>query len=338
MTLLLSLCIPSYNRASFLPDLLDSILLECTSDSFPIEEVEVVLCDNASMDKTPQVASFYQEAFERKNMQFVYQRLEKNIGPDLCIAKSIEKASGLYCWLMGDDDKVEEGAMAYILSRLKEVPSLVGMTLGRRAYDLSLKTSWIEPAFSKKEEDELFLDASSCFEKLFPFFGFLSAQVIRRKLYLQAFYEEEKISSRCNAYLLVYLMGKMIQKKPCWLYLHRPCVGWRSGNDSFAKELGLYRRFILDLIGYKEIAQALFQEDRALYRKVMNQICSSHFLAHVKGLKKRGGLQGKTREILVLCTVSLKDIASFWHSLLPLLLTPAWCLIWIRSKKSRFIA
>lgn len=318
----LSICIPSFNRAAFLPDLLQSILSQYDP------RVEVVVCDNGSQDETEALMAKWQEAYS----WIVYERLEKNIGPDLCIVKSIEKASGEYCWLMGDDDIIERQGLSTVLKALEEeFPDITGMTVNRRAYDFSLQTSWMEKGVLTRKKDQLFLEATSCFEELFPLFGFLSSQVVKRDLWRQAVNQEgEKLFLKCNAYLLIYLIGRMIQQDPYWLYLHTPCVGWRSGNDSFAKQLGVYGRFTLDVIGYEEVAASLFTKDSLLYRKSLNQVCSSHLLAHIRALKWKGFMKGLYIKTIVLCFSRLKNSCFFWTLLLPTLLAPVWFLKGLR--------
>lgn len=313
----LSICIPSYNRARFLPDLLKSIVLEYD------EGVEIVICDNGSTDETEEVALSWQENYPR----IVYERFEKNVGPDRCFLRSVEMAQGTYAWLMGDDDILEPGALQRVLNELKKCPELQGITVNRIAYDFYLQKKWMEKDALKRSEDIFFSNSKTCLESLFTLFGFLSAQIIKRESWLSVAREETNLSSYYNAYVLVYIIGRMIQKNPCWYFIHTPCVGWRSGNDSFAQELGEYRRFALDLNGYVHIAKGLFKEDFSFYRKIMNQICSFHLVAHIRGMKWKGILRKQLkREAFALSFSKLKNLKSFWWPFLPTLLTPTWML------------
>ena len=51
---LLSICIPTFNRSKLLESALRSVLRE-----FPNESVEVLILDNASGDDTPEVAELF---------------------------------------------------------------------------------------------------------------------------------------------------------------------------------------------------------------------------------------------------------------------------------------
>ena len=74
---ILSICIPTYNRASYLQATLDSIvaqpIFQRTSD------IEIVISDNCSTDATQDVVAVYKKKFPDK---LFYHRTEKNIGFD----------------------------------------------------------------------------------------------------------------------------------------------------------------------------------------------------------------------------------------------------------------
>ncbi len=314
MNPILSICIPSYNREKFLPDLLESIIRQYN------ERVEVVICDNGSSDGTKDLV----EKWQKKHSRIVYERFEKNVGPDRCFLRSIEIAKGTFCWLMGDDDIIEDGGIQKVLSHLND--KITGITVNRLAYDKELKNSWTEPSLERKE-DVFFSSKEECFGLIFTLFGFLSAQIVRRSSWL-SICESEDITPYFNAYALIYVIGRMIQKEPSWVYLHSPCVGWRSGNDSFALSLGRYRRFVLDVKGYSSIAKGLFQEDRPLHKKVMNQVIALHFLGHARDVKFKG--EDRVLNALFLCLPRLYSFSAFWSKLLPFLLLPKWLLVLFR--------
>lgn len=316
----LSVCIPSYNRAAFLPDLLTSLAEQYE------EGVEAIVCDNGSTDDTENVVRTWQE----KHPWIRYERFAKNVGPDLCFLRSVEIASSPFCWLMGDDDVIEPGGLKRVLEALR--PDLTGITVARMAYDKDLKTRWEEKSSAPKE-DVLFTQVEPCFLSLFCLFGFLSAQVVRRDKWL-SIASEEDLKPYYNAYVLVYIIGRMIQKDPAWLYLHIPCIGWRSGNDSFALELGRYKRFVLDVNGYSNILQGLLHKQK-LHAKVMNAVISTHFAGHVRDLKFHPGGKGHIFKGFVLCTPRLFSYQAFWSRLLPMLLLPRWTARCLRSIKKK---
>ncbi len=318
MTIQLSICIPSYNRAKFLPDLLNSIVSQYD------ERVEIVISDNGSIDGTEALVRTWQQKYPR----IVYERFTKNVGPDRCFMRSVELASGTFCWLMGDDDIIEQGGLERVLNALSD--SLTGITVNRFAYDSSLQKKWIEPSITGLDKDTLFIDAKRCFSSIFVLFGFLSAQIIRKSAWISVI-KQEDVSPYFNAYVLVYIMGRMIQKEPSWLYIDMPCVGWRSGNDSFAAELGRYRRFKLDVLGYDSILQGLFSKDKPFLKQMLTRVLQVHLLGHVRDLKFTSS--GFVWQGLTLCLPRFYKLTAFWMSLFPLLCVPKSLLLFARKLK-----
>jgi abequosyltransferase len=106
---LLSVCIPTYNRAGYLRECLSSIETKGI-DSL----VEVVVSDNASTDDT---LSVLKDFANRLPLRWVVQA--ENVGPDRNFDAVVHAANGEYCWLLGSDDIVEAGALQTIVQTLR---------------------------------------------------------------------------------------------------------------------------------------------------------------------------------------------------------------------------
>ena len=77
MTPLLSICVPTYNRAEILNKSLESLVHQ---DIFQnTDDVEIIISDNASSDKTKEVVSQYVSQFGDK---IKYFRNDKNINDE----------------------------------------------------------------------------------------------------------------------------------------------------------------------------------------------------------------------------------------------------------------
>ncbi len=105
MSIKLSLCIATLNRAQFIGAALESIISQAT------DEVELVVVDGASADNTTQVVQQYQQKFPRLR----YVRLETKGGVDRDYDRAVALAQGEYCWLMTDDDLLKPGAIQAVL-------------------------------------------------------------------------------------------------------------------------------------------------------------------------------------------------------------------------------
>src|SRR3989344_5402735 len=107
---LLSICIPTYNRAEKLEQCLHHIAIQLNDEGLNTA-IEVVVSDNASQDNTAQIVKKFQESFG--NIR--YFKNEKNLGIDKNIINSVVKAQGKYCWHIGDDDFIVPGSLKFLV-------------------------------------------------------------------------------------------------------------------------------------------------------------------------------------------------------------------------------
>ncbi|WP_171635025.1 glycosyltransferase [Paenibacillus plantarum] len=109
---LMSICLPTYNRAANLDHCLHAILTQVGNN----ELVEVIVSDNASTDATPQVVAKYREQYRN----LMYFRNEENIGADRNIFQVMFKGAGKFIKLQGDDDYQIEGTLLPLLNVLQK--------------------------------------------------------------------------------------------------------------------------------------------------------------------------------------------------------------------------
>lgn len=109
---LLTIAIPTYNRADYLQDLLSDLAGQL--QTYP--EVELLISDNASTDHTASVISAAQKQVPNAR----YTRNATNIGPDANFLQCFEMAAGKYVWLVGDDDIIVPGGIAKVLGLITD--------------------------------------------------------------------------------------------------------------------------------------------------------------------------------------------------------------------------
>ena len=109
----LSFAIPTWNRYKEIQECLDSMIKQIIEAN---RNVEIFISDNASTDETPKVL----EEYAKKYKFIKYSRNEKNLGWDLNFISAIEKSTGEYTWLFGDDDILADGALKEILSIIEQ--------------------------------------------------------------------------------------------------------------------------------------------------------------------------------------------------------------------------
>jgi len=96
--ILLSICIPTYNRKNYLERCLRKIE-ECSVGSE--NEIQICVSDNASSDGTYEILK---KMAAKSRVSILINRNERNLGFDGNIMTVIDMAQGEWIWLCGDDD------------------------------------------------------------------------------------------------------------------------------------------------------------------------------------------------------------------------------------------
>lgn len=108
---LLSICIPTYNRADYLTGLLENI----TDDPAFNDAIEVIINDNASTDNTEKIGS----EFAQKHTNIKYFRNQENVR-DRNFKICLGHASGRYLKLINDTVRFKPGALSFFLEVIKQ--------------------------------------------------------------------------------------------------------------------------------------------------------------------------------------------------------------------------
>lgn len=112
----LSLCLSTYNRAGWLKRNLENSYGQISADR---QDIEVLVVDNASTDKTPEIAARF---FLKPNFRYVRNRT--NVGMLGNLAVTAQHAKGEYIWILGDDDLTRPGCINNVLEILRTHPDL----------------------------------------------------------------------------------------------------------------------------------------------------------------------------------------------------------------------
>lgn len=111
VTPILSICIPTYNRAEYLQKTLDRIV---NYDEFLLGEIEVVISDNASTDSTEEIVRVFLEKYDN----ILYSRNNENV-IDKNIPIVLSKANGIYKKLWNDTMIPNDDAFKMMLQIIK---------------------------------------------------------------------------------------------------------------------------------------------------------------------------------------------------------------------------
>lgn len=94
-----SICIPAYNRVSFLPELLDSIYAQNFLD------YDIVICEDGSPERAEIRDVINKYSLLHPNSINYYEN-EVNLGYDGNIRNLLKRATGTYCFFLGNDDLI----------------------------------------------------------------------------------------------------------------------------------------------------------------------------------------------------------------------------------------
>ena len=113
---LLTIAIPTFNRAGQLETLLDVLEPQLSGRS----EVELFVSDNASDDRTPEVIAAAASRFALAGARLRAHRQPRNVGSDANFAFCFAQANGQFFWMCGDDDLIVPNAVAEVLALLQD--------------------------------------------------------------------------------------------------------------------------------------------------------------------------------------------------------------------------
>jgi glycosyltransferase involved in cell wall biosynthesis len=218
---ILSICITTLNRASFIGQTLDSILAQIT------DEVEIVVVDGASTDGTENILRNYQ----RKYPQLRYFRMERNSGVDRDYDRSVTEARGKYCWFMSDDDVLVPDAIRVVLNAIRKEYSVVVVNAEDWNADFTRQLGGgrlrdnIDRIYAPADNDSFFMDVAH-------HLSFIPALVIRREIWLER--ERERYFGSWFAHVGVVFQAPLPRDA---FVIGKPLIVIRNDNISWGSRI-----------------------------------------------------------------------------------------------------
>jgi abequosyltransferase len=257
----LSFCMPTYNYGRYIGAALESILAQAT------DGLEVVVLDGGSTDNTPAVVA----AIAERCAAVRYVRQEHRGGIDADLARSVELARGEYCWLLSADDALRPGAVQRILNEFSRGYDV--LLCNRVWCDIDLNElatqSWLgegsldrDVDLGRKEDIAAYLTSA---QSLGALFSFMSCIGFRRQSWISV------RGAAIPCYSHVAKLFRMARLR----YIAAPLVLCRGGMDSF-RAGGLASRLLIDLRGFRELADLLFSADEPARRAFLAVMRREH--------------------------------------------------------------
>ncbi len=245
----LSICIPTFNRSSFLKRNLYVIASLIGS-----KDIEIVICDDGSIDNTPEVISEFKK--DNPNLRVIDKRFKKTVSFDRNVLEMVKIANGNFCWLLGDDDVPVRRSLEKILSVISKHPNLSLIHLNYSRFDNLLKKVTAKKMVNGIRKDILFKKYEDFYFKpiknsYFKFLGThtitMSSDVVNRKKWLTASKRLKKYIG--HNFIHSFVIGTIIKGENSVYFVSDPQVQYLSNNHRVWPN-DIWRDYNDELLGY----------------------------------------------------------------------------------------
>lgn len=268
----LSVCIPAYNRAEVLPELLDTIFLQ------DFDDFEIVICE----DQSPQRAQIAEVVNRYSSIHpglIRYFENSENLGYDGNLRNLFEKSQGEYCLFMGNDDLMCEGALSKVAAALNRHPNIGVLLRSYAAFEGSPDN--IVQTFRYFDQELFFPAGAQTISTIYRRSVVIPGMVIQREAALRS------ATNRFDGTLLyqLYLVANILVEMNA-VYLPDVIVLYRNGGvpdfGNSATEQGKFQpkeqtpeSSVHFMQGMLDIAQYIERERRVkIYRSIVRDIAN----------------------------------------------------------------
>lgn len=249
-SVVLSICIPTYNRPNELRRLLRSIALQY------VQGVQVLVGDDGDSLVTKRIL----HEFSGMHITHIENTSRKGFSGNLLSVS--EYASGEYVWWVGDDDELEDGALSCILEIIaKDTPGILWA---------NVRSSSKKKPYGRRKNSGYVRTSNEALEQVGPLLAFISSIIFRKNTFLQI--DTSEIDShRDSIFINFFLALHIILANGPLYYVARPCiiVHWTAPGDSWHDTFQTYGVDFLGIINY-------FKKEFSLraYRSIVGEMFS----------------------------------------------------------------
>lgn len=291
---ILSICIPTYNRANFLKECLASLCESGCENLF-----EVVVSDNASTDNTLEVLRDFSDRLPIK-----WHVQSDNFGLDRNFNAVVNFACGEYCWILGSDDVVSPNSIFTVLHILNEHKSDI-LNFGYIQADIGLNKKHVVlpkgyPALSGSSSLK---DYVSEMPNISLLFAFISSFVFKRSLWVSR--QEKVLSWVGSSYIHMLTMHCALSDGAVLASIPEAIVVARGGNpNEFNSVPG---KFIeLDARTAERIINEIYGGDDEMWQAYQKPFKRSYPIRSVCGIAAYGGISYLSNNQDILCKLGYK--------------------------------
>lgn len=300
---LLTVAIPTFERAAFLETCLTNLCPQVAEHS---DEVELVVIDNASGDETPEVVRRYCARFPF----LVSHRHTQNIGSDRNIARCFESAKGRFILIFADDDVLLPGTLSKVLPVLREKdPGVV--FLRPYGYDADFLA---ERPHTFSRSPRIYLRHQEFIRKVHVYCTFISAIVINKRavgdINLQRYIGTNLVQ--------VYLFCRAAMRAKANVYFPEYLVAAKRNNSGGYNALKVFVGNLNDALETNATEGISKETRRALNRKLITR----HLPHYLLVMRMSASVSFDPAEVHRFLARYYARYPSYWICLYPLIRLP----------------
>jgi abequosyltransferase len=300
ITQILTIAIPTYNRADYLDRCLHSIFIQLV----PETSICVKIFDNCSTDTTEEVV----KKFTDSDIRILYTKNEKNIGPDLNIGQCYYTSTSKYTLVFGDDDVFLEGALAYLMKVLDREEEFGLVFLNYYSFKKDFIT---EKPKTKIFNSSYLLDRNFIMKIVGYRIGFISANIVNNSAI-----NKDEIINNVGTYFnhLFPILGSVKKSYPN-VYIGKYLIAQQIGNS---ENFDFFKVFADNF--YKIIVQSFGYKDKIV--QIIETECIIKIVPFAIVLAKKKGHKLSTFDSISLIQKNFSQNILFWICDYPLLKLP----------------
>jgi len=265
----LSILIPTYNRSVELAKNID-LIISIVEGSIYKDEIEILISDNHSTDKTPQLL----RSLDFKDLNHKIFQQEKNMGPIYNCLYLLKNATGRYFMYIGDDDYLDRGYLNEILPVLKkdeEIFTVIPSTI-------SLYSSGqTRPGRDSDKKSKLYKQGfGNCLEN-----SWRGTQLSATIHYREGLYELYELQKIYNLYPYVFFIAYNSLRGKTWHMTEYPVTITQMDASAMRLDYGSANLIPEIFDNYKKLPGITYYQRTLLEKKLLN-VQPSRYLEYLK--------------------------------------------------------
>lgn len=301
--ILLSICIPTFQRASYLDLCLNQIARQIDGAE---GKVEIVVSDNASTDNTGEVVRKH----IAQGLRVRFLQSETNLGSDRNFFKCFDAAEGKYVLLFGDDDILTDGALLKLVQLLERGDYGV-VFMKAYGYDVDFRA---EKPHNFHSSIRFYRDHEKFLKKIYIFSTFISSNVVNKSL-IADFDVEPYVGS--NLLQTYWVLAAAIRAQEN-AYISDYMISCKRNNS------GGYSPFRVFSKNLNTAFEAFLEKGltQSTIRSVNRRVLLHYFPYYILEARSHAKQGEKLRDVYADLRAVYKDYFSFWLLTVPLMKWP----------------